>query len=99
MSAEVQGKCLPTITHPHKPVACPQLPGTVLRIFIPPGAVINLLNIIEVTSPGGICLIVRLPILGGVLGTDGKCGKGGFSIADIMTAVKNAGGNVEVVGQ
>lgn len=42
---------------------CPQLPGTVLRVSIPPGATINLLNLVELTSPGGICLILRLPIL------------------------------------
>ena len=36
---------------------CPQLPGTVLRVSIPPGATINLLNLVELTSPGGICLI------------------------------------------
>jgi hypothetical protein len=44
---------------------CPQLPGTIARFFIPHGAVINLLNLIEISSPGGICLIVRLPFLGG----------------------------------
>ena len=39
---------------------CPQLPGTFFRIYIKPGFVINLLNIIEISSPAGICLIVRL---------------------------------------
>lgn len=43
---------------------CGPLPGTLLRAFVPPGAVINLLNLIEVASPSGICLIVRLPFLG-----------------------------------
>jgi len=43
---------------------CGPLPGTLLRVFVPPGAVINLLNLIEVASPSGICLIVRLPFLG-----------------------------------
>lgn len=66
---------------------CPQLPGTILRIFIPAGAVINLLNLIEVTSPSGICLIIRLPILGG----------GNFNIANIVNTVQKAGGTVEVV--
>ncbi len=46
-----------------KPEPCPQLPGTIIRIFIPKGAEINLLNLIEITSPSGICLIVRSPIL------------------------------------
>jgi hypothetical protein len=44
---------------------CGPLPGTLLRVAIPPGAVINLLNLIEIASPSGICLIVRLPFLGG----------------------------------
>jgi len=65
---------------------CPQLPGTVLRIVIPPGAVINLLNLIELTSPGGICIIIRLPILGG-----------NFNLASIMDTIQKAGGSVEIV--
>lgn len=44
---------------------CPQLPGTLLRIFIPAGTVINLANLIEVSSPSGICLLVRIPVLAG----------------------------------
>ncbi len=67
---------------------CPQLPGTVLRIFIPAGAVINLLNIIELSSPSGICLIVRLPIFGG-----NKCS----NLSSLISSVKQAGGSVEVV--
>ncbi|HBW34995.1 hypothetical protein [Desulfosporosinus sp. BICA1-9] len=47
-----------------RPPHCDQLPGTLLRVAIPPGAVINLLNLIEVASPSGICFIVRLPFLG-----------------------------------
>lgn len=67
---------------------CPRLPGTILRINIPAGAVINLLNLIEVTSPGGICLIVRLPLLGG---NDKK----GITLANIQEAVQKAGGSIE----
>ncbi|MPM30541.1 hypothetical protein SDC9_77091 [bioreactor metagenome] len=44
---------------------CPQLPGTLVRINIPAGTTINLLNLLELTSPGGICLIVRSPLIGG----------------------------------
>ncbi len=70
-----------------KPIGpCPQLPGTLLRIFIPAGAVINLLNLIEIASPGGICLIVRLPILGGSLG-----------LGTLTNAVTQAGGTIEVL--
>jgi hypothetical protein len=75
--------------------ACPQLPGTVLRIFIPAGAVINLLNLIEVSSPSGICLIVRIPLLAGIGDRDGKDRV--FSLADIQEAVKSVGGTVEVM--
>lgn len=75
------------VTAPKK-FDCPQLPGTVLRISIPPGAVINLLNLIEVTSPGGICLIIRLPFLGG------KC-----KIDGILDSIRQAGGTVEFVNQ
>lgn len=66
---------------------CPQLPGTLLRINIPAGAVINVLNLIELTSPSGICLIVRIPLLGG------SCG----GLGSIVDAIKNAGGTVEFV--
>lgn len=71
-----------------KPV-CEQLPGTLLRIFIPAGAVINLLNLLEVTSPTGICLIIRIPLLGG----------GNNSIATLLDSIKAAGGKVEIVQQ
>ena len=52
----------------HKCPKCGPLPGTILRVAIPPGTVINLLNLIEIDSPSGICLIVRLPFLSGLLG-------------------------------
>ena len=75
-------------TPPHKPDACPQLPGTILRINIPAGAVINLLNLIEITSPAGICLIIRLPFLGGKV-----------PYAGVLDAIKAAGGTVEIVNE
>lgn len=71
---------------PIPPRPCPQLPGTILRIFIPAGATINLLNLIEVTSPSGICLIIRTPILGG-----SGC------LAGIVDSIKAAGGTVEFI--
>ena len=69
---------------------CPQLPGTILRIFIPAGAEINLLNIIEVASPSGICIIVRLPFL---------CGdhKNGLGLLGLVNSIRNAGGTVEIL--
>lgn len=65
---------------------CKQLPGTILRIFIPAGAVINLLNLIEITSPSGICLIIRLPLL-----------SGNNTISSVLDSIKAAGGSVEVL--
>lgn len=66
---------------------CPQLPGTVLRINIPAGAVINLLNLIEITSPSGICIIVRIPLLSGNI----------FNMNTLTEAIKKAGGTIEFV--
>jgi hypothetical protein len=48
-----------------------QLPGTLLKVNIPPGAVINLLNLFEISSPEGINLVVRSPLLGGGMGLGG----------------------------
>jgi hypothetical protein len=75
-----------------KPEPCSQLPGTVLRVFIPAGAVINLLNLIELTSPSGICVIIRLPFLG-------KLCANGPDMAGLINSIKNAGGTVEVVAE
>lgn len=63
--------------HPCPPPRC-----TLLRIFIPAGAVINLANLIEASSPSGICLIVSIPLFGGNLNT-------------VVEAVRKAGGTVE----
>lgn len=63
---------------------CPQKPGTLVRIFIPAGAVINLANLIELSSPSGICLILRIPLLGG-------------NINSVLNSVRQAGGTVEYI--
>ncbi|MBC9785551.1 hypothetical protein H1S01_13680 [Heliobacterium chlorum] len=55
-----------------------------VRIFIPAGAVINLLNLIEVSSPSGICLVVRIPILGG-----------NSTVSSVLDSIRQAGGTVE----
>jgi len=78
-----------------KQEACPFLPGTVLRVFIPAGAVINLLNIIELRSPSGICLIVRIPLLAGLSGAD-KIKDG---LNPLLDAIKQAGGTIEIVSE
>lgn len=90
VSASSKG-CLPTPGPKHE--ACSQLPGTVLRVFIPAGAVINLLNLIEITSPSGICLIIRLPFLGGKC-KDDKYGGGWGNLLDVL---RQAGATVEMV--
>jgi hypothetical protein len=66
---------------------CGPLPGTtLLRINIPAGAVIQLL-FLEITSPTGICLIIRIPPL--------------FSssphFATVLESIRNAGGTIEFV--
>ncbi|KAB3527310.1 hypothetical protein F8153_12625 [Alkaliphilus serpentinus] len=69
---------------------CPQLPGTILRINIPAGAVINLLNLIEIASPSGICLIIRIPLLGG---NSTKA----FSLDNLIQTIEKAGGSIEIL--
>lgn len=70
-----------------QPGFCPELPGTILRISLPPGATIRL-AFIEITSPSGICLIVRLrtSLLGGTAG-----------LSNILSLLKQAGANVEIL--
>jgi len=75
-----------------KNAPCPQLPGTLLRIFIPAGAVINLLNLIEITTPSGICLIVRIPLLGDI-----KNNSKVLSIDTIKDIIERAGGTIEFI--
>jgi hypothetical protein len=79
--------------HKNRMDSCPQEPGTLIRIFIPPGTVINLLNLIEIASPGGICLIIRIPLLGGLADSNGKT----LTLADIKKAIADAGGTIEVM--
>lgn len=89
MNSDITGAICGKPIYPKPPVhPCPQLPGTLVRIFIPAGAVINLLNLIEITSPSGICLIVRLPFLAGT--------KGWHTVLD---TIKAAGGSIEIVSE
>lgn len=69
------------------PNPCPQLPGTILRIFIPAGATINFFNFIELTSPGGICVILRFPFFGGLCS--------GRDIKSFFDSIRKAGGKIE----
>jgi len=72
--------------NPNPQPTCPNPCGTVLRICIPAGGVISILNLFEISSPNGINLIVRIPLF---------CGKAG--LASIMETIKTAGGSVEVL--
>jgi len=79
--------CVPASNGPHKkPEFCPELGGTILRIAIPPGFTINLLGLIELTSPSGICLIIRLPFIDS-------------NVNGILDTIRKAGGTVEVLPQ
>jgi len=73
---------------------CPKKPGTLIRVFIPAGAVINLLNLIEVSSPSGICLVIRIPLLGGI-DSNGRT----WTLGDIKDLVTSVGGSVEVMSE
>jgi len=68
---------------------CPQKKGTILRIFIPAGAEINLLNLLEISSPGGICIIIRLPFLKRLFSAN--------DLAELFEEIKRAGGRIEFV--
>lgn len=68
------------------PGKCSQMPGTVFRVSIPAGAVVNLANLFEVSSPSGICLIVRVPFLGGTT-----------RYTDFVNSIAQVGGTVELV--
>lgn len=71
---------------------CRQVAGTVFRIFIPAGATINILNLVELTSPSGICLILRLPFLAG------ECKPHCHNEYDRMfESIRRVGGAVEVM--
>ena len=76
-------RCDNDVMYPVMPVVPPTPPGTVLKVYIPPGAVINLLNLFEVASPQGISLLVRVPFLGGSMGLE-----------NIMGSILGAGGSV-----
>ncbi|EQB89403.1 hypothetical protein J2Z44_002607 [Clostridium punense] len=44
---------------------CPDMEGQIAKINLPPGFTIKLLGLLELTSPGGICLILRSPLISG----------------------------------
>lgn len=74
----------------HTSSPCPQLAGTLFRIFIPAGAVINFANLVELTAPSGICLILRLPFLAGECGTNPL-------FNNLCNTIRQYGGTIEPV--
>lgn len=44
---------------------CPDMEGQIVKINIPPGFTIKLLGLLELNSPGGICLILRNTLISG----------------------------------
>jgi hypothetical protein len=75
--------------------SCRQVAGTVFRINIPAGATINILNLVELTSPAGICLILRLPFLSGECKPHGCNPPHGYE--QMFDAIRRVGGTVEPV--
>lgn len=71
--------------------SCRQQCGTVFRINIPAGAAINILNLVELASPAGICLILRLPFLGG------ECKPPCHNYDNVFDSIRRAGGSVEAI--
>ena len=67
---------------------CPKEPGTIIRVFIPAGAVVDL-GPLRISSPTGICLVISVPLLGDLLE--------GVNLANIVEWIQAAGGTVEVI--
>lgn len=63
---------------------CPDMEGQIIKINIPPGFTIKLLGLLELTPPGGICLILRSPLFSGA----------NTSLESIIDAVKKSGATV-----
>ncbi|KUG04936.1 hypothetical protein ASZ90_017674 [hydrocarbon metagenome] len=57
-----------------------------MKLFLPAGAELTLLGLIQVISPSGVCLFVRIPALGG-----------NTSLQNLIQQVQAAGGAVELV--
>jgi hypothetical protein len=65
-----------------------QLPGGLLKINIPGGALINLLDLLEVASPDGINLVVRSPKLGVNHENEEEASANRGSILDVVRKAK-----------
>jgi hypothetical protein len=65
--------------------------GNLLHIFLPPGTAFELSNLLEIISPDGVSLDASLPFLKGDTSISTP------EIEDIINAIKQAGGSVEIV--
>ena len=61
-------------------------PKTMLRISFPPGESMKLLNLAEISAPGGMSLLFKLPF---------PMSEGGLS--SLAESIKKSGGTVEIV--
>ncbi|MDP4094619.1 MAG: hypothetical protein Q8920_14835 [Bacillota bacterium] len=66
--------------------------GTISRLYIPAGATFNYLNLIEVSSPSGVSLVVRIPFLGDSKGSAYQ----NIDLSDVLKMFRTAGVSVEV---
>jgi hypothetical protein len=69
-----------------------QLPGTILSFYVPVGAAVTFANLMELTTPSGICIALRLPFLSSLVpsGT-------GLSLISLLNTLKAAGGSIELL--
>jgi hypothetical protein len=67
---------------------CEKAPGNLISINIPAGASIDIGNLLEITTPSGICLVVKIPLLGA---------DNSINIASVIDSLKKAGVTVEAI--
>lgn len=79
---ERSGDERPEREHRRKPdKECPREPGTIIRIFIPAGAAIEI-GPLRITSPDGICLVISLQDL--------------ENLDQLIDLIQQAGGSVTI---
>ncbi|MGI5839945.1 MAG: hypothetical protein ACOX8W_09830 [bacterium] len=67
--------------------SCRQQPGVLLRVTVPAGAVVKMADNAEMSAPGGINLLLRLPSLGD-----------SSAFSPLIAAIRQVGGTIETVG-
>lgn len=63
-------------------------PGTIVQVNIPAGLSVNIGALLELSSPSGICLIVKSPLLEA---------NNNFNLATVIESLKKAGITVEAI--